>query len=403
MRRDFTYVDDIVEGVVRVARRAARGAAPGPRRYAIYNIGNHEAVELETFIATLERLLGRDGDPRLPADAAGRRAGDLRVDRPAARRRPASRRARRSPTASRASSPGIATITATDRAATVGAARARSSHLIRAGPASRRPRSRHTRIPMILVTGGAGFIGANFVLDWLAAHRRAGRQSRQAHLRRQPRQPRSLARRRAPRLRARRHRRPRAGRRAAARAPAARDRQLRRREPRRPLDPRPGGVRRRPTSSAPSRCSKRRALLAALPGAERAAFRFLHVSTDEVYGSLGPRRSRRSPRPRPTRRTAPTRRRRPASDHLVRAYHHTYGLPTLTTNCSNNYGPHQFPEKLIPLMIVNALAGKPLPVYGDGQQRARLALRRRPLRGDPRGARRAGVPARPTTSAATPR
>ena len=76
-----------------------------------------------------------------------------------------------------------------------------------------------------------------------------------------------------------------------------------------------------------------------------------------------------------------------ASDHLVRAYHHTYGLPTLTTNCSNNYGPYQFPEKLIPLMIVNALAGKPLPVYGDGRQRARLALRRRPLRGDSRGAR----------------
>ena len=87
----------------------------------------------------------------------------------------------------------------------------------------------------------------------------------------------------------------------------------------------------------------------------------------------------------------------------MRAYHHTYGLPTLTTNCSNNYGPYQFPEKLIPLMILNALEGKPLPVYGDGRQRARLALRRRSLRGDPRGARARARRARPTTSAASAR
>ncbi len=96
-------------------------------------------------------------------------------------------------------------------------------------------------------------------------------------------------------------------------------------------------------------------------------FRFLHVSTDEVYGSLG----KDDPAFTETHRYAPNSpysASKAASDHLVRAYHHTYGLPVLTTNCSNNYGPYQFPEKLIPLMIVNALAGKPLPVYGDGQQ-----------------------------------
>jgi dTDP-glucose 4,6-dehydratase len=104
----------------------------------------------------------------------------------------------------------------------------------------------------------------------------------------------------------------------------------------------------------------------ALPAAEQAAFRFLHVSTDEVYGSLGPDDP-------PFREVSPYAPNSPysaskaASDHLVRAYHHTYGLPTLVTNCSNNYGPRQFPEKLIPLMIVNALAGRPLPVYGDGR------------------------------------
>ena len=102
-----------------------------------------------------------------------------------------------------------------------------------------------------------------------------------------------------------------------------------------------------------------------LPAAERAAFRFLHVSTDEVYGSLKPH----DPAFRETTPYAPNSpyaASKAASDHLVRAYFHTYGLPTLTTNCSNNYGPFQFPEKLIPLMILNALEGKPLPVYGDG-------------------------------------
>ncbi len=99
----------------------------------------------------------------------------------------------------------------------------------------------------------------------------------------------------------------------------------------------------------------------------RSDFRFLHVSTDEVFGSLSPdapaftELHRYEP-------NSPYSASKAASDHFVRAYHHTYGLPTLTTNCSNNYGPRQFPEKLIPLMILNALANKPLPVYGDGQQ-----------------------------------
>ena len=104
-----------------------------------------------------------------------------------------------------------------------------------------------------------------------------------------------------------------------------------------------------------------------LQGPLKAEFRFLHVSTDEVYGSL----SKNEPAFTETHRyepNSPYSASKAASDHLVRAWHHTYGLPVLTTNCSNNYGPYHFPEKLIPLMIVNALAGKPLPVYGDGLQ-----------------------------------
>jgi dTDP-glucose 4,6-dehydratase len=109
-----------------------------------------------------------------------------------------------------------------------------------------------------------------------------------------------------------------------------------------------------------------RAFWLALPEGERQAFRFHHVSTDEVYGSLAPD----APAFTETHAyepNSPYSASKAASDHLVRAWHHTYGLPVLTTNCSNNYGPYHFPEKLIPLMIVNALAGKPLPVYGDGQ------------------------------------
>ena len=110
-----------------------------------------------------------------------------------------------------------------------------------------------------------------------------------------------------------------------------------------------------------------RAYWQALVEPEKGAFRFLHVSTDEVYGSLGPNDA-------PFAETnafepnSPYSASKAASDHLVRAWHHTYGLPVLTTNCSNNYGPFHFPEKLIPLVITNALAGKPLPIYGDGMQ-----------------------------------
>jgi dTDP-glucose 4,6-dehydratase len=110
-----------------------------------------------------------------------------------------------------------------------------------------------------------------------------------------------------------------------------------------------------------------RAYWSGLPAGRKEAFRFLHVSTDEVYGSLRPddpaftELNRYEP-------NSPYSATKAASDHLVRAYHHTYGLPVLTTNCSNNYGPYQFPEKLIPLCIHHALAGKPLPIYGDGQQ-----------------------------------
>jgi dTDP-glucose 4,6-dehydratase len=108
-----------------------------------------------------------------------------------------------------------------------------------------------------------------------------------------------------------------------------------------------------------------RAYWVTLPCSERETFRFLHVSTDEVYGSLEaedpPFAETKTYEP-----NSPYSASKAASDHLVRAWHHTYGLPVLTTNCSNNYGPYQFPEKLIPLMIANALAGKPLPIYGDG-------------------------------------
>jgi dTDP-glucose 4,6-dehydratase len=110
-----------------------------------------------------------------------------------------------------------------------------------------------------------------------------------------------------------------------------------------------------------------RAYWTGLDGEAQAAFRFHHVSTDEVYGSL----SADAPaftETHPYEPNSPYSASKAASDHLVRAWHHTYGMPVVTTNCSNNYGPYHFPEKLIPLMIVNALAGKPLPIYGDGLQ-----------------------------------
>jgi len=110
-----------------------------------------------------------------------------------------------------------------------------------------------------------------------------------------------------------------------------------------------------------------RAYWNALESDAKATFRFLHVSTDEVYGSLAPDAPAFT-ETHPYQPNSPYSASKAASDHLVRAWHHTYGLPVLTTNCSNNYGPFQFPEKLIPLMIVNALAAKPLPIYGDGMQ-----------------------------------
>ena len=102
-----------------------------------------------------------------------------------------------------------------------------------------------------------------------------------------------------------------------------------------------------------------------LPESRRGEFRFLHVSTDEVYGSLGP--TGRFIETSPYDPSSPYSASKASADHFARAYHRTFGLPVLVTNCSNNYGPYQFPEKLLPLMILNAVEGKPLPVYGDGQ------------------------------------
>ena len=221
---------------------------------------------------------------------------------------------------------------------------------------------------MILVTGGAGFIGANFVLDWLAQSDEAvinldkltyaGNLENLATPARRP----------APHLRARRHRRCGLGGQAAGRTPSARGGQFCGGKPCGPFHPRPRGF--HPDQHRrhlPSAGGGARLLVAGWLSETRSGFRFLHVSTDEVYGSL----AKDDPAFSETHRyepNSPYSASKAASDHLVRAYHHTYGLPVLTTNCSNNYGPYHFPEKLIPLMIVNALAGKPLPVYGDGQQ-----------------------------------
>jgi hypothetical protein len=151
--------------------------------------------------------------------------------------------------------------------------------------------------------------------------------------------------------------------------------------------PRPSST---PISSAPSRCCRRRCGTgAASTRHAKASFRFHHISTDEVFGSLGAEgffREDTAYQP-----NSPYSASKAASDHLVRAWHHTYGLPTLMTNCSNNYGPYHFPEKLIPLMIINALEGKPLPVYGNGRQCPRLAACRRP-RPRPAPDRQPGVP-----------
>ena len=218
---------------------------------------------------------------------------------------------------------------------------------------------------MILVTGGAGFIGANFVLGALAVDGEplltldkltyAGNLRNLAALRGDPRHrfvqgdinDRALVR----RLLA--EHRPRAIVHFAAESHV--DRSIHG----------PGDFVQTNVLGTFSLLEEARAHWSALPGAERDAFRFLHVSTDEVYGSLGPHDPAFS-ETTPYAPNSPYSASKAGSDHLVRAWHHTYGLPVLTTNCSNNYGPCQFPEKLIPLMIHNALAGKPLPVYGDG-------------------------------------
>ena len=220
---------------------------------------------------------------------------------------------------------------------------------------------------MILVTGGAGFIGANFVLDWLAgcdepvlnldALTYAGNLESLASLDRDVRHvfvhgditDRALL----DRLLA--QYRPRAIVHFAAESHV--DRSIHG----------PGAFIKTNVEGTFTLLEAARAHWTTLPADERIAFRFHHVSTDEVYGSL------RADDPAFAETNAyapnsPYSASKAASDHLVRAWHHTYGLPVVTTNCSNNYGPHQFPEKLIPLMIVNTLAGKKLPVYGDGRQ-----------------------------------
>lgn len=218
---------------------------------------------------------------------------------------------------------------------------------------------------MILVTGGAGFIGANFVLDWLARSDEpilnldlltyAGNLETLAALRGDARHvfvqgdicDRALV----DRLLA--DYRPRAIVHFAAESHV--DRSIHG----------PAAFVRTNVEGTFTLLEAARTYRATLEAGMQAAFRFLHISTDEVYGSLGPQdppfAETKTYEP-----NSPYSASKAASDHLVRAWHHTYGLPVLTTNCSNNYGPWQFPEKLIPLVIVNALAGKPLPVYGDG-------------------------------------
>ena len=219
---------------------------------------------------------------------------------------------------------------------------------------------------MILVTGGAGFIGSNFVLDWLERHDEpivvldsltyAGNLENLAVIR-------SDARMRfihgdicdAPLVQGlfATHR-PRAIVHFAAESHV--DRSIHG----------PGAFIRTNVEGTFTLLEAARTHFGSISGPEREAFRFLHVSTDEVYGSLGANDPPFS-EVTPYAPNSPYSASKAASDHLVRAWHHTYGLPTLTTNCSNNYGPFQFPEKLIPLMVLNALEGKPLPVYGDGQ------------------------------------
>ncbi|MFN5723465.1 MAG: dTDP-glucose 4,6-dehydratase [Betaproteobacteria bacterium] len=221
---------------------------------------------------------------------------------------------------------------------------------------------------MILVTGGAGFIGSNFVLDWRAAHPNegvvnldaltyagnlenlSGLKADAGHVFVQGNiTDRSLV----DQLLA--THRPRAIVHFAAESHV--DRSIHG----------PDAFMKTNVEGTFTLLEAARGYWAGLNDAEKTAFRFLHVSTDEVYGSLGPQDAPFTEK-HPYEPNSPYSASKAASDHLVRAWHHTYGLPVLTTNCSNNYGPFHVPEKLIPLMIVNALAGKPLPVYGDGMQ-----------------------------------
>jgi dTDP-glucose 4,6-dehydratase len=220
---------------------------------------------------------------------------------------------------------------------------------------------------MILVTGGAGFIGSNFVLDWLAQSDEpvinldkltyAGNMNNLRSLGQDPRhlfvkgdigdgalvaallsqhKPRAIV---------------------HFAAESHVDRSIHG----------PGDFISTNINGTFSLLEAARAYWSSRADADKAAFRFLHVSTDEVYGTLDPDDAPFT-ETTPYAPNSPYSASKAASDHLVRAYHHTYGLPTLTTNCSNNYGPYHFPEKLIPLVIANARAGKPLPIYGDGQQ-----------------------------------
>jgi dTDP-glucose 4,6-dehydratase len=220
---------------------------------------------------------------------------------------------------------------------------------------------------MILVTGGAGFIGANFVLDWVASTNEpvlnldaltyAGNMESLRALASNPHHvfvkgdigDRALV----DRLLAEHH--PRAVLHFAAESHV--DRSIHG----------PGAFIKTNVEGTFNLLEATRAYWATMSEADKPSFRFHHVSTDEVYGSLGTNDPAFT-ETHPYEPNSPYSASKAASDHLVRAWHHTYGLPVVTTHCSNNYGPYHFPEKLIPLMIVNALVGKPLPIYGDGQQ-----------------------------------
>ena len=218
----------------------------------------------------------------------------------------------------------------------------------------------------IFVTGGAGFIGANFVLQWLAAESApivnldkltyAGNLENLENVARDPRywfEHGDICDRQWLQLLFQRYQ-PRAIVHFAAESHV--DRSIHG----------PDDFIRTNVNGTFSLLEEARAYFSGLPPEVRRDFRLLHVSTDEVYGSLGPGAPAFS-ESTPYAPNSPYSASKAASDHLVRAYHHTYALPVLTTNCSNNYGPYQFPEKLIPLVILNATMGKPLPVYGDGQ------------------------------------